>query len=172
MPSESIELPRNPVIDTNVLFDFLLRRFCVETRTPFPGCISDSPAEEDKMRALDSYLRQAKPILTSPHVIAEIHGLVQARAHWRGPRLSAFWQFAQDELNRLMLDEHLIKLVNMPPEDLAALGPTDDSILELGAQKDAAVVTEDRRLRGRLTEKQIRVLDPYEILAHWQERNT
>jgi hypothetical protein len=80
MPSALIKLPINPVIDSNVLLDFLLWRFCVESRTPFPACISDTSAENDTMRALDWYLDKAKPIHTSPHVIAEIHGLVKARA--------------------------------------------------------------------------------------------
>jgi rRNA-processing protein FCF1 len=171
MPSALIKLPINPVIDSNVLLDFLLWRFCVETRTPLPACISDTATGNDTMRALDWYLDKAKPIHTSPHVIAEIHGLVKARAHWHGPRLSAFWRFAQEELTRLMLDEHLIKLVKMHPQDLAQFGPTDDSILEVAAQTGRAVVTGEGDLRGRLTKDQIRVLDRYEILALWQDRN-
>ena len=172
MPSGSIELPRNPVIDTNVLFDFLVWRFCVETKTAFPRRISDSAAEKDTMRALHWYLDLTKPILTSPHVIAEIHGLVQARADWRGARLSAFWLFAQEELRRLWLDERLIKLVNMDSEGLAAFGPTDDSILQLALQTHGTAVTGDHDLIGRLREEQIRVLDRHEILALWQEGNT
>lgn len=69
MPSLLIDLPINPVIDSNVLLDFLLWRFCVKTRTPSPGCLSDTAAENDTMRALDWYLDQAKPIHTSPHVM-------------------------------------------------------------------------------------------------------
>jgi rRNA-processing protein FCF1 len=171
MPSALITLPINPVIDSNVLLDFLAWRFCVETKTPFPERMPDTSAENDTMRALDWYLDKAKPIHTSPHVIAEIHGLVQARFGWHGLRLSAFWRFAQEELTRLMLDEHLIKLVKMRPEDLAEFGPTDDSILELAAQTGGAVVTGEGDLRGRLTKDQIRVLDRYEILAVWQGRD-
>jgi rRNA-processing protein FCF1 len=171
MPSLLIDLPINPVIDSNVLFDFLLWRYCVKIRTPFPGCLSDTSAGNDTMRALDWYLDKAKPIHTSPHVIAEINGLLQARADWHGPRLSAFWRFAQEELTRLMLDEHLIKLVKMHPQDLVEFGPTDDSILEVAVQTGRAVVTGERDLRERLTKDQIRVLDRYEILALWQDRN-
>jgi len=171
MPPGSIEIFRNPVIDTSVLFDFLVWRFCVETKTAFPGCISDSAAEKDTLRALHWYLDQVKPILTSPHVIAEIHGLVQSRAGWRGARLSDFWLIAQEELRRLSLDERSIKLVNMNSENLAAFGPTDDSILQIAVQKHGTVVTGDHGLRGRLKEKQIGILDRYEILALWQEHN-
>ena len=64
----------------------------------------------------------------------------------------------------------MIKLVEMRPEDLAEFGPTDDSILEVAAQTGRAVVTGDRELGGRLTQEQIRVIDRYEILAHWQKQ--
>jgi rRNA-processing protein FCF1 len=171
MPSALNDLLMNPVIDSNVLFDFLLWRYCVETRTPFPECLSDTSAAIDTMWAVDWYLDEAKPIQTSPHVIAEINGLLQARADWHGPRLSAFWRFAQEALTRLMLDEHLIKLVKMHPQDLVEFGPTDDSILEIAVHTGHVVVTGEGDLRGRLTKDQIRVLDRYEILALWQDRN-
>jgi rRNA-processing protein FCF1 len=171
MPSARIVLPINPIVDSNVLLDFLAWRFCDEIKTPLPGFLSDASAEKFTMQALAWFLDKAKPIHTSPHVIAEIHGLVQARADWRGPRLSAFWGFAQEELTRLRLDEHLIKLVEMRPNDLAEFGPTDDSILEVAAQTGSTVVTGDNHLRERLSEKQIRVLNRYEILAIWQDWN-
>lgn len=171
MPYTLHELPKHPLIDTTVLFDFLLWRFCVDSKTPFPECISDNFSKESVRRALHWYLDSAKPIHTSPHVIAEIHGLVQARADWHGSRLSAFWRFAQEELARLSLDEHLVKLVEMNREYLGTFGPTDDSILELATQTGRAVVTEDHPLRGRLTQEQIRALDCHEILALWQEWN-
>jgi rRNA-processing protein FCF1 len=171
MPSALINLPINPVIDSNVLLDFLAWRFCDETDTPFPKRLPDNAAAIDSMRALHWYLNEAKPIHTSPHVIAEIHGLVQARFAWRGSRLRAFWRFAQDELTPLMLDEHLIKLVKMHPQDLAKFGPIDDSILEVAVQMGRVVVTDEGDLRGRLEGDQIRVLDRYEILALWQDRN-
>jgi hypothetical protein len=43
--------------------------------------------------------------------------------------------------------------------------------LEVAVQTGRAVVTGERDLRGRLTRDQIRVLDRYEILALWQDRN-
>ena len=70
-----------------------------------------------------------------------------------------------------MLDEHLIKLVKMHPQDLAEFGPTDESILEVAVQTGRAVVSGERDLRGRLTKDQIRVLNRYDILALWQDRN-
>jgi hypothetical protein len=89
------------------------------------------------MQALYWYLDKAKPIHTSPHVIAEIHGLLQARADWHGPRLSAFWRFAQGELTRLMLDEHLIKLVKMHPRIWLNLAPLMTQSWRSPSRRDA-----------------------------------
>jgi rRNA-processing protein FCF1 len=169
MPSALLELPRNPVIDSNVLFDFLVWRFCIATKIRFPTCFNDNSAATDMIRALQWYFDRAKPIRTSPHVIAEIHGLAKARAEWAGPRLSEFWRFAHGELNRLSLDEHLVKLVKMRLDILEEFGPIDDSIFELATMTSAAVVTEDGRLRGRLSKEQIRVFRRDEIFAIWQE---
>jgi len=171
MPSLLIDLPINPVIDSNVLFDFLAWRFCVETGTQFPERLPSTALAIDSMRALAWYLDKAKPIHTSPHVIAELHGLVQRRFGWHGRRLSDFWRFAQEELTRFMLEEHLIKLVKMHRQDLVEFGPTDNSILEVAVQTGGTVVTDEGDLRGRLTKDQIQVLSRYEILAHWQDRN-
>jgi rRNA-processing protein FCF1 len=166
------ELPPGPVVDTNILFDFLLWRFCMDAGTRLPTCLDDTFAAETSRRALQWYFEGANPIHTSPHVIAEIHGLIKARAGWREPRVSEFWQYAQAELVRLRLSEHLVELVNMNREDLGKFGPTDDSILELATHTGRVVITEDGALRGRLTEGEIRVLSRWEIFAHWQEWRT
>ena len=50
--SALINLPTNPVIDSNVLLDFLAWRFCDETDTPFPKRLPDTAAAIDSMRAL------------------------------------------------------------------------------------------------------------------------
>jgi len=166
------ELPPGPVVDTNILFDFLLWRFSTDAGIRLPECLDDTAVAEDSRRALHWYLEGAKPVHTSPHVIAEIHGLIKARAKWQEPRLSEFWLYAQTELARLRLAEHLIELVNMNSDDLARFGPTDDSILELSARTGRAVITDDGALRGRLTRGQIPVLSRWEIVAHWQRSGT
>ena len=172
MPSFPPQLPRGPVVDTNILFDFLVWRFCTDIGIPVPDCVDVTFAAENSRLALRWYLEGAKPVHTSPHVLAEIHGLIKARAKWKEPGISEFWQYAQAELIRLQLAEHLIAIVNMNREDLGEFGPTDDSILELAAKTGRPVITEDGSLRGRLTREQIRVLSRWDILAHWQRRNT
>ena len=161
--------PEHPIVDTGVLFDFLLWRFCDETRTPLPGCFPDYSAMTDCMQALHWYFDKHKPIHTSPHVIAEIHGLVKSRAQWKGRRVSTFWQFSQEELARFRLEEHLVELARMNREDLGTFGPTDASILEIAVEEGRAVIADDDALRRRLTQEQIRVLNRWDILKVWQE---
>jgi rRNA-processing protein FCF1 len=173
MPSAISEPPVNPVVDTNVLFDFLLWRFCADTKTPTPSCLSDYFSAEITRNALQWYLDKAKPIHTLPHVIAEINGLVKGKTGWRKDRarLSEFWRFSQKEMAGLLLDEHLVRVAEMNGDDLGAFGPTDCAILELAKRTGRAVVTEDRDLRGRLTQDQIEALNCSEILALWQGWN-
>src|SRR5208283_1655314 len=142
MPFFRFDLPRKPLVDTNVLFDFLLWRFCTDTKTSMPACLSDHFSGESSRKALRWFLDEAKPIYTSPHVIAEIHGLLRSRAGWRGPRLAAFWRFAKDELARLLLREDLIRVSEMNREDLGAFGPVDSSILEMATRIGGVVITE------------------------------
>jgi rRNA-processing protein FCF1 len=165
------ELPKNPLVDTNVLFEFLVWRFCLDAEIPIPGNASRYLSTDDLKGALHWYFDKAKPIQTSPHVIAEIHGLVQSRAGWRGPRLSAFWRFAQEELARLRLEEDLVKVVKMDGPSLQSFGSADTSILELAARTRGVVVTEEGDLSGRLMRQEIKVLSCYGILALWQEWN-
>lgn len=162
------ELPHGPVVDTNIFFDFLLWRFCTDRAIRLPTCLEDTFAAESSRRALQWYLERATPLHTSPHVIAEIHGLIKARAKWREPRIAEFWLYAQAELDRLRVVEHLIQLVSMNRDDLVRFGPTDDSILEIAVRTDSAVITDDLALRERLTLEQIPGLTRWEILAHWQ----
>ncbi len=163
------EPPEHPIVDTTVLFDFLLLRFCFETKTLLPGCIPDNSTMTDSMEALRWYFGKHKPIHTSPHIIAEIHGLLKARAKWKEPRVSTFWKFAQEELARFQLEEHLVELAGMNREDLGAYGPSDVSIVEIAVREGYNVIAEDGALNRRLAQEQIRVLTRWDILKVWQE---
>jgi rRNA-processing protein FCF1 len=156
------------------MFDFLLWQFCMANQTPLPGCISNYFSLEVSRKALQWYLDEAKPIHTSPHVIAEINGLVRGKTGWRKDRtrLSEFWRFAKEGLARLQLSEHLVEVADMNGDDLEAFSPTDCAILQLAIPRDGVVVTEDGALRDRLKREQIQVLGCSEILALWQKSNT
>lgn len=162
--------PRSPLVDTNVLFEYLLGRFSAERSLRIDVALLQYLFSRPLQDALLWYLDFAKPIRTSPHVIAEIHGLLRSRAHWDAPRLSDFWGFAQDELSQLQITEEFQQIVEMDRRDLKSFFPTDTSLLARAASMQCALVTEDRSLRGRCAERGIRFLTCGEIVAFWQER--
>jgi rRNA-processing protein FCF1 len=171
MPPTLFVLPKSPLIDTNVLYEFLLWRFSEAAKIPLPESASNYLSSDDLRTAFNWYVEKAKPIYTSPQVIAEIHGLVQSRAEWYGQRLADFWGFAQRELARLRLEERLVQVKEMKREDLKEFGPIDSSILELAKRTGGVVVTEEGDLNGRLRREQIGILRCSDILALWQEWN-
>ena len=161
-------LPKSPLVDTNLLFDYLAWRFSTQAIPTIPEPSLQRLSTPDLKDAFHWYLNLAKPIQISPHVIAEIQGLAKSRLGWYGERLASFWRFAQQELARLRLREHLVRIVEMDTEDLPSFGPTDTSLLAMAASAGSAVLTDEGNLRGRCDEKQIRVWGSSEILAEWQ----
>lgn len=171
-------LPKSPIIDTNLLFDFLVWRFFEQIEEPEEGSTPVKPsafqylADSRTREAFLWYLSWAKPIETSPHVIAEIHGLARSRAkeHLKPPRLGIFWKFAQEELAQMRLEERFVRLDEMDTGHLQTVGPTDTSLLQRAKQSGRTLLTGERgELRGRCVAQGIKVLTCSEVLAHWQE---
>jgi hypothetical protein len=169
MESSPSSLPKAPFVDTNLLFDYLVWRFSAQADPPIPEPSLQRLSTPDLKEAFRWYLNLAKPIQTSPHVIAEIQGLAKSRLDWYGERLASFWRFAQGELARLRLQEQLIRIVEMDPDDLPSFGPTDTSLLALAARTDSLMLTDEGELRGRCDRRQIRAWGSSEILAEWQD---
>jgi hypothetical protein len=170
MESSFSLLPRSPLVDANLLFDYLVWQFCVQADPPIEVPNLQKLSTPDLKEAFRWYLDLAKPIQTSPHVVAEIHGLAKSRLEWYGERLASFWRFAQRELARLRLQEDIIRILEMDPDDLPSFGPIDTSLLALAARSDSLVLTDEGKLRGRCDEKQISVWGSYDVLAEWQTR--
>ncbi len=143
-------------------------RFHKETQTALHRSLLDYLSGKP-LEALSWYLDVAKPIQTSFHVIAEVHGLTKKKPDWTVPTRALFWRFAREELSVMGLGEHPVKIAEMDPEDLALLGPTDASILILAIRLDAVVLTEDGALRDRCARREIRVLNYARVLAHWNQ---
>jgi len=172
MDAFPLNIPRSSIIDTNLLFEFLVWRFFEE--------IGEGEAEPYSFEYLSTeisrtafrwYIKLAKPIETSPHVIAEIHGLARSRAkkYLRPPRLEAFWKFAQEELAQLRMEEHFVRLGEMDTSNLQVVGPTDTSLLQRAQQSGRTLLTGETELWGRCTKRGIKVLNCSEVLARWQE---
>jgi len=168
MGSSLSALPRNPLVDANLLLDYLAWRFSAQATRAFPEPNLQHLSTPNLKDAFSWYLEFAKPIRTSPHVIAEIHGLAKSRLGWYDARLESFWRFAQQELARLLLQEQLVRVVEMDTDDLPSFGPTDTSLLSMASGSDSLLLTDERELRGRRDRAQIRTWGIYEILAEWQ----
>lgn len=102
-------IPRHPIVDTGPFFDFLLSRFSQEIRTPSLLNGLRYLNTDFKIKSIQWYFSVAKPITTSPHVIAEIHQHAQKQLEHKS-YTEAFWKFAQIELNELGLKEQLVEL--------------------------------------------------------------
>jgi tetrahydromethanopterin S-methyltransferase subunit H len=162
------------LIDTSLLFPFLIWQFSQFAHISVDHSVLAPITSVHLQEALRWYLDFAKPIRTSPHVIAEIHGLVKSRAKWKGARVGDFWRFAHDKLSSLGLQEELVRVEDMEVEALAEFGPTDASILTLAnltlaKKRRTVVLTEDPHLRGKCALQEISVLSCWDVLAEWQK---
>lgn len=158
------------MVDANLLLDYLAWRFSAQAIRPFPEPNLQHLSDPNLKEAFSWYLELAKPILTSPHVIAEIQGLAKSRLDWHGKRLEYFWRFAQQELTRLLLQEQLVRNVEMDGDDLSTFGPTDTSLLALAANSHRLLLTDEPELRSRCAGAQIKSWGIYDVLAEWQIR--
>ena len=130
MPPTFAWLPKSPIVDTNILFDFLVWRFHTETQTGIHPSLRDHLTSKP-MEGLMWYLDTAKPIQTAFHVTAELHGLTKKKTRkepeWTTTTREFFWRFVREEVARIELREHPVTIMEMDTEELAQLGPTDAS---------------------------------------------
>ncbi len=156
------------VIDTSILFDFLIWRFSADTGVRIPDWLlkhlSSCPLKE-----LGWYLGAARPIHTSSQVVAEIQGLAKSRAQLRDQRLESFWTLARQEFAQIQLVDHLVTMTEMDYQDFVRYGPTDASILRLAIRLEAAVLASDGPLRDRCVERETQVLNYDKVLELWKQ---
>jgi rRNA-processing protein FCF1 len=108
-----------------------------------------------------------RPIRTTPHVIAEIHGLAKSRFGLHSQHLSSFWRHSITFLLTNGLDESLVRLVDLRDfnEVVCELGPIDSSIIHLAHMDGGVLLTTDTRLGGRARDRGVSVMSDYEF-AH------
>lgn len=166
-------IPRNPIVDTGPLFDFLLWRFSDSFRVPSLLSQLRYLINDPYKRSVQWYFTVSKPITTSPEVIAEIH--LHAERKLNRPHLGRFWKFAQEQLRELGLSEKLVELLQMDGNILSSLGPTDTALLHIAAVSthlNKPVFTEDAQLAGKCRERQVSVLRIAEVLSIWQQHGS
>ncbi len=165
--------PRSAIVDTGPLFDFLLWQLSESRRIPNLLPRLTYLNRDHYRRSVRWYFGVARPLVTCPQVIAEIHRLAQEVL--RGPRLGDFRRFAQHELTTLRLSEQLVELITMDADLLSQLGPTDTAILQIGDSSRSSrrpVFTEDGELAMRCRRMQVGVLRVADVLTIWQQYGT
>jgi len=163
-------IPRNPIVNTDVLFDFLLWQFSVSFKMPTLSSKLRYLINDFYRESVRWYFAFAKPIATCPEVIAEIHG--HAEGVLRGHKLGNFWSLAKEQLTELRLNEKLVELIQMDGDILSSLGPTDTALLHLSRQIRQPVLTADGKLANKCRSWELPVLSITEILAYWQQHET
>ena len=76
---------KSPIIDTNMLFDFLVWRFHTATGTGIHQSLSDHLSSKP-MEVLKWYLETSKPIQAPFHVVAELQGITKKKTR-RGAKV-------------------------------------------------------------------------------------
>lgn len=164
-------IPRNPIVDTGPLFDFLIWKFSETAKLEYLIGKLSYLKSDSLRRATQWYLGFANPILICPEVIAEINGLARSRAKLSNSQMGLFWTFSQKELLELGIDEKMIKLMDMDSDILKSYWPIDTAIFHLAQREEnigKPVFTEDGRLRNFCVQKEIKVLRVYDVLVLWQ----
>ena len=152
------------MVDTGPLFDFLLWKYSVRFKQedkfiPKLQCLNTS----DLIVSMEWFLEKAKPILTSPGVIAEVHR--HAQGHLKGASLGDFWKIAQEILQALGLQEQLCQFSELDEEELTKFYPVDTSLIEITRRENRVLLTSDMKLEGYCRTNRISVLSTGELPA-------
>jgi rRNA-processing protein FCF1 len=165
------------VVDTGALLTALVLNFVRMIQVP------GHKQQEILNKAIAPYLRQSqslrdaylsrfsrdiRPLRTTPHVIAEIHGLAKAKSklNLHSQDLSSFWRYSIDFLLANRLDEVLVRLIELRDlsEVICEIGPIDTAIIQLAHKEGAVLLTTDTRLLGRAREQGVDVLSDYDFV--------
>lgn len=149
------------VLDTSTLFNALVlhlvekspeshRKVILET-SALSLYLADSTSRQEAFLQL---FRSIPTILTTPHVIAEVNGLLK-KGQVKGERHRAFWTHGMELLNAKALDERSsLRLLDMfidgaLKEGVCTIGPVDTALIELARNEGCALLTDDKTLGWR-----------------------
>lgn len=153
------------ILDTGPLWELVLYRAVNEL-----GFEKLRP-ELSHLRTLSDYQRLSEFIaafsrkITTPQVVAEISAKI-VRTEERGH--GDLWGIIFNEFVSMGMDEALIKLLEMAPEDVAKYHAVDVSLLKLGESYDAGapvVLSIDASLITRCGRSGVKALDLWQAIA-------
>lgn len=165
------------VVDTGVLFTALVLNFvrmiqvpkekrqAILERAVAPYLLRDSNLREAFLRR---FLQEIRPLRTTAHTIAEIHGLAKTKSRLalHSADLATFWRYSIDFLLATHLDESLVRLTELKDlkEIVCELGPSDTAIIHLAHIEGAVLLTTDAKLMER-AKKYVEVKSQYEFAS-------
>ena len=156
-----VELVRHPLVDTNILFDYLLYRYSARMGVQCQLLFLGNPIHQ---KSVTWYFKAAKPIKSTSHVIQEIH----RHACINHIDLRDFWTTAREELIELDFDEQFRELLQMDVSGLNEFGPADAGLMQ-SAGPDKYLFTEDRNLALECARKSIPLIRLYQAQAWWEQ---
>ena len=115
--------------------------------------------------AFSHYIGTFQTKSTTASVVAELHSWVRETAP---PGRKDIWSLIYDEFRGMGMEEHLVKLLDMPVDLVARCGPTDVSLLKLAQRQidsDPVILTIDRELRSECLNAKIRAVQIHEIVG-------
>lgn len=149
------------VVDTSTLFNALVLTLVEKSAEPHRKVILEASAlstylanSASRQKAFLQFFRSIPTILTTPHVIAEVNGLLK-KGQVKGARHRAFWTHAMEFMNAKALDErHSLRLLDMfidgaLKERVCEIGPVDTTLIDLARNEGCALLTDDQTLGWR-----------------------
>ena len=103
-----------------------------------------------------SFLAAFGQRVTSASVVAELYRHIR-KTEPRGH--SQLWKQVYEEFERMGMDEHVVKLLEMAPDLVTLYGPTDASLIEIAQRnirQTPVILTLDNRLHAECKRSQIR----------------
>ena len=114
---------------------------------------------------LSRFSKEIRPLRTTAHVIAEIHGRARSRLALHGEDLCSFWRHSFDFMLGKDLDESLVKLIDLRESNkvVCEIGVIDAAIIHLTHKEGGVLLSTDHHLMGRAQEQGVAVISEYEF---------
>lgn len=125
---------------------------------------SDVTMLKNSINDLESFFKNSTEIITTPHVIGELIGLVKSKLGFTKEQEYEFWDISIDFLSKMQLNEELITLVELYNEKsfqslIPKIGFVDTELIKLSQKLNIPILSIDKRtLKVEAEKKNVAVL--------------
>ncbi|MFH0986581.1 MAG: hypothetical protein V1911_00865 [Candidatus Micrarchaeota archaeon] len=152
MPADKMQsaIRHGVVIDTNVLFDYLVGLYIKNSQTPAP---SDLKSDPEDFKILDRIL----PLLSlsiTPHVLTETYALLKIRHKTRAKEIMKNGLNYLLKISEINVHKDSILLHSLFEE----VGVADTALINCSEKEKYYVLTDEKELRGRMESRNMNVL--------------